>query len=153
HEARGRPGPPSVERLAAGQTVEGAVVLDRAVTPGVVLQPAALGQAGRIKDTAPVPVLPARGAHVHTHRRLLIPVIAGVNPRRWRRLRCRGRPGHTEPFHPPAGALGTLTISTRMKRLTDQDREEGGSAAQTASPVDGIRAVAASAAAAARPCR
>jgi len=61
-EALGRPGPPAGKGFPAWQSVEGAVVLDRGVLAGVVLQPAALRQAGSVEHTPPVAVLPAGGA-------------------------------------------------------------------------------------------
>jgi len=55
--------------LRAGQPVERAVVLDRRVLAGVVLQPPALPHAGRVQHLPPVAILPAGGADKNRHRR------------------------------------------------------------------------------------
>ena len=58
---------PAGERVAGGEPVEGAVVLDRRVLAGVIRQPVVLRQVRRVQGAAPVAVLPAGGAHDDGH--------------------------------------------------------------------------------------
>src|SRR6516165_3938760 len=105
HEIVRGPRPPAREHVPRGQPVEGAVVLDRGVLAGVMLQPAVLGQLRWVEQAAPVAVLPAGGPHEDGHGRYLPAggARASPGPARFPSRRCQPRWLTAEMAPRPAG--------------------------------------------------